>query len=293
MLDDVLAMPDHLRDALWRVESARLEAGRLRRAPRLRDGRLGDRRRPRRGRARRAPRAAAGDGARLPAALLGGADWTVLCSSYSGETEETIACFEAATEAGARRIVASTGGAARRPGPRGGRPGRRPAGDPAAAGRGRLHGRRRGRGRRPGRGGAADRDRDRGRRRPARAARRGPRGPRSGDRRAPRRARLPVDLRRRADAPRGAALEDPGQREREAPAFFSELPEADHNEICGWAGLPEGASALGRHARGRRPASPPAPPLRADGGGDRRRRHRGGPGRDRGGDAHGAAASAR
>ena len=24
-------------------------------------------------------------------------------------------------------------------------------------------------------------------------------------------------------------------------AFFSELPEADHNEICGWAGLPEGA----------------------------------------------------
>src|SRR3954453_2272833 len=25
MLDDVLAMPDHLRDALWRVESARLE----------------------------------------------------------------------------------------------------------------------------------------------------------------------------------------------------------------------------------------------------------------------------
>jgi glucose/mannose-6-phosphate isomerase len=24
-------------------------------------------------------------------------------------------------------------------------------------------------------------------------------------------------------------------------AFFSELPEADHNEICGWGGLPEGA----------------------------------------------------
>ena len=22
------------------------------------------------------------------------------------------------------------------------------------------------------------------------------------------------------------------------PAFFSELPEADHNEICGWAGVP-------------------------------------------------------
>ncbi len=27
MLDDVLAIPDHLRDALWRVESARLERG--------------------------------------------------------------------------------------------------------------------------------------------------------------------------------------------------------------------------------------------------------------------------
>ena len=25
-------------------------------------------------------------------------------------------------------------------------------------------------------------------------------------------------------------------------AFFSELPEADHNEICGWAGVPEGTS---------------------------------------------------
>ena len=37
-------------------------------------------------------------------------EWTVLCSSYSGETEETLACFEAAEALGARRIVASTGG---------------------------------------------------------------------------------------------------------------------------------------------------------------------------------------
>jgi glucose/mannose-6-phosphate isomerase len=35
----------------------------------------------------------------------------VLCSSYSGETEETLACFAAAKELGARRVVASTGGA--------------------------------------------------------------------------------------------------------------------------------------------------------------------------------------
>jgi len=38
------------------------------------------------------------------------ADWTVLCSSYSGDTEETLACFETASERGARRIVAGTGG---------------------------------------------------------------------------------------------------------------------------------------------------------------------------------------
>ena len=43
-LDDVLALPDHLRDALWRVESAGLEPEQAQRADRLRDGRLGDRR---------------------------------------------------------------------------------------------------------------------------------------------------------------------------------------------------------------------------------------------------------
>ena len=35
----------------------------------------------------------------------------MLCSSYSGNTEETLACFAAAEALGARRIVASTGGA--------------------------------------------------------------------------------------------------------------------------------------------------------------------------------------
>ena len=44
-LDDVLALPDHLRDALWRVESAGLEPAEAQRADRLRHGRLGDRRR--------------------------------------------------------------------------------------------------------------------------------------------------------------------------------------------------------------------------------------------------------
>ena len=47
-------------------------------------------------------------GYRLPSWVT--ADWTVLCSSYSGGTEN-LACFRAATELGARRIAVSTGGA--------------------------------------------------------------------------------------------------------------------------------------------------------------------------------------
>ena len=37
-------------------------------------------------------------------------DATVLCSSYSGDTEETLAAYEAAGAVGARRIVCTTGG---------------------------------------------------------------------------------------------------------------------------------------------------------------------------------------
>ena len=111
ILDDILAMPDHLRDALWRVESARLEPAEA--AGVLVCGMGGS--------------AIGGD---LAAAVLGDRltrplitirgyelpswttpEWTVLCSSYSGDTEETLACFEAADALGARRIVASTGGA--------------------------------------------------------------------------------------------------------------------------------------------------------------------------------------
>jgi glucose/mannose-6-phosphate isomerase len=57
-------------------------------------------------------------GYELPACML--PDRAVLCASYSGDTEETIACYEAAEALGARRIVATTGGeladAARRDG---------------------------------------------------------------------------------------------------------------------------------------------------------------------------------
>ncbi len=110
MLDDVLAIPDHLRDALWRVESARLEPAE---AAGLAICGMG-------GSAIGADLAAAALGDRLTKPLLTvrgyglpswlTPEWTVLCSSYSGNTEETLACFAAAEALGARRLVASTGG---------------------------------------------------------------------------------------------------------------------------------------------------------------------------------------
>jgi len=110
MLDDVLAIPDHLRDALGRVESARLEPAD---AAGLMVCGMG-------GSAIGGDLAVAALGDRLTRPLLtvrgyelpGWAtpEWTVLCSSYSGGTEETLACFSAAEALGARRIVASTGG---------------------------------------------------------------------------------------------------------------------------------------------------------------------------------------
>ena len=215
-LDDVLALPEQLSDALWRVESARLEpfdaVGGL-----VVCGMGGS--------AIGGDLAAVAFGSRLsrpldtarsyelPSCML--PDRAVLCSSYSGDTEETIACYEAAEALGARRIVATTGGelaaAARRDGvPVIGLP----AGPPAPR-RGRLpvHGRRRGR--RAGRSGARDPDRDRQLGRP-------PAGGQRLARRARRRARRaargidPGDLRRGPDGARRRSLEDPDQRERQA-----------------------------------------------------------------------------
>lgn len=111
MLDDVLAIPDHLSDALWRIESARLEPTD---AAGLAVCGMG-------GSAIGGDLAIAALGERLsgPLVTVRGyelpswltSDWTVLCSSYSGETEETLACFSAAESLGAQRLVASTGGA--------------------------------------------------------------------------------------------------------------------------------------------------------------------------------------
>jgi glucose/mannose-6-phosphate isomerase len=110
MIDDVLAIPDQLRDALWRIESARLEPAEG--AGLIVCGMGGS--------AIGADLAAAALGRRLrrPLATVRGyelpsgesADWTVLCVSYSGGTEETLACFAAAEALGSRRIVVSTGG---------------------------------------------------------------------------------------------------------------------------------------------------------------------------------------
>ena len=71
MIDDVLGIPDQLRDALWRVEGSAPGVRRGGRAAGLRDGRLGDRRRSRRRGAGRPPDAADADRARLLAAGLG------------------------------------------------------------------------------------------------------------------------------------------------------------------------------------------------------------------------------
>jgi glucose/mannose-6-phosphate isomerase len=110
MIDDVLGIPDQLRDALWRVESARLQAAES--AGLIVCGMGGS--------AIGGDLAAAALGDRLTRPLLtirgyalpswATPEWTVLCSSYSGATEETLACFEAAGVLGARRIVVSTGG---------------------------------------------------------------------------------------------------------------------------------------------------------------------------------------
>jgi glucose/mannose-6-phosphate isomerase len=110
-LDDVLALPEHLRDALWRVESAAVEQRRSSGVVVCGMGGSaigGD-----------LASAALGDRLTLPLETVRGyalspvtpPDRMVVCSSYSGDTEETLACYEAAAALGASRIVASTDGA--------------------------------------------------------------------------------------------------------------------------------------------------------------------------------------
>jgi glucose/mannose-6-phosphate isomerase len=110
-LNDVLALPEHLRDALWRVESARIDP--IEATGLVACGMGGS------GIGGALARAALGDRLQKPMLVVRDyelASWTpldhvVLCSSYSGDTEETLACFDAAEALGTPRIVATTGGA--------------------------------------------------------------------------------------------------------------------------------------------------------------------------------------
>jgi glucose/mannose-6-phosphate isomerase len=109
-VETVLAIPDHLRDAMWRIESAKL---RSMEAPAAIVCGMG-------GSAIGGDLAAAALGDRLSKPLLtvrgyelpswAPAGSAVLCSSYSGDTEEALACYAAAEALGAQRLVATTGG---------------------------------------------------------------------------------------------------------------------------------------------------------------------------------------
>jgi glucose/mannose-6-phosphate isomerase len=108
---DIAGLPEHLRDALWKVQSAQLQ-------PWDSPGGLIV-----------AGMGGSGVGGVLARAILGDhasrpilssrtyglpawttTDTTVLCASYSGDTEETLACYEAAGALGARRVAVTSGG---------------------------------------------------------------------------------------------------------------------------------------------------------------------------------------
>jgi glucose/mannose-6-phosphate isomerase len=111
-MSDVLGLPDHLRDALWRVESANL-------SPEDSPGGLVVAGMGGSAVGGQLALAVLGDRASRPIVVARGyelppwttPDTTVLCASYSGDTEETLAAYEAAGALGARRIVSTTGGA--------------------------------------------------------------------------------------------------------------------------------------------------------------------------------------
>jgi glucose/mannose-6-phosphate isomerase len=244
MLDDVLAIPDHLRDALWRVESARIEP--IDAAGVMVCGMGGS--------AIGGDLATAALGDRLTKPLItlrsyelpswATSEWTVLLSSYSGDTEETLACFDAAEALGARRIVASTGGRlvedARAAGvPVIGLPGLLPAPRTAVAymlvcatevaalagAAPRIH---------------TEID--------AAAAflvdQADDLQARAGELASLLEGSLPVVY--GADLTGAIARRWKAQinENAELPAFFSELPEADHNELCGWEGTEASGARL-------------------------------------------------
>jgi len=111
MLGDVLAQPHQYEDALWRIESAGIKRQVCARGVVMAG--MG-------GSAIGADLAAAAIGLRAEAPITivrgyelprwVGPDTLVVCASYSGNTEETLHCFDQAGAAGARRVVVTTGG---------------------------------------------------------------------------------------------------------------------------------------------------------------------------------------
>ena len=111
MIEDVLAQPHQIGDALWRVEAAGIPAREL--SGGLVVAGMG-------GSAIGADLAAAAIGRRAKAPVRVvrgyelppdvGPETLVLCASYSGSTEETLSCFEEAGEVGAPRVALTTGG---------------------------------------------------------------------------------------------------------------------------------------------------------------------------------------
>jgi glucose/mannose-6-phosphate isomerase len=240
-MGEALDLATHLRDALWRVDSAALAPA---------DAPAG---------LIVAGMGGSAVGARLAGGVLGprltrplhlamgydvpawtGPDTLVLCSSYSGETEETLAAYDAAKAAGAPRIVATTGGslAARARGDRvpvvplpggfqpraavgyalvtaleaaavcGAAPGIRDEVEASAALAERL------------------------------AAEWGPDGPEDGDAKRIARAlhgAIPVVVGAELTAPIAYRWKTQLNENAEVPAFAGELPEHDHNEVVGWA----------------------------------------------------------
>ena len=259
---EVLDLGTHLRDGLWRVDSAGMApidapggyvvagmggsgVGAL-----LARGAL-------RGRLRRPMEVA--QGYTLPGWV--GEDALVLVSSYSGDTEEALSCYDDASARAAARVVATTGGAlaarARADGvpvvplpggfePRaavgyatvvalevaalcGAGPSLRAEIDAAADLVDRL------------------------------AAQWGPDGPDDGTAKALARrlhGTVPVTVGAETTAPVAYRWKCQFNENAKLPAFWSELPEADHNEICGWEAADGRLSAVmlsepGLHERNR------------------------------------------
>jgi len=247
---DVLAIGDHLRDAMWKAESADLGSwdspGGL-----VVAGMGGSAHGGILARAALADQAGrpilAARGYELPPWTTG--DTTVLCASYSGDTEETLAAFEAAGVIGARRVVVTSGGELARLAREEGVPVIPVAGGlqpraavgylfvavletAAACGAGPSL--------------RAEVDVAAGHLDDL-AREWGPAGDEQGEAKALARAlhgTIPVITGTGLTAPVAYRWKTQINENAETPAFSGDLPEVDHNEIVGWGG----AAALGRFA---------------------------------------------